>query len=300
MKIVLTGSIGHIGKPLTSILVDKGHAVTVISSNADRETAIQALGAGATIGSVDDAVFLTASFTGADLVYTMLPPENYTDQTLDLEGRVREVVNNYKQAILNAGVKRVIHLSSIGAHRDTRIGLLRYHHIAESILRELPQDINVSFMRPTGFYYNLYGYIHMIKNQGLIAANYGEDDIAAWVAPADIAAAIAEVIATPSATNHYVRYVVSDELSCNETASLLGKAVGIPDLKWIRITDEAMLNGLLAAGLQPELAKGMTEMYSQSNRAVIYEDYEQHRPAQLGAIKMKDFAKDFAKAFVNS
>ncbi|NIG54078.1 NAD(P)H-binding protein [Chitinophaga sp. Cy-1792] len=298
MKIVLTGSIGHIGKPLAQILVDKGHAVTVISSNPDKETAIQALGAGAAIGSITDLDFLTAAFTGADLVYTMLPPENYTDQQLDLEGRVREVVNNYKQAILKSGVKRVIHLSSIGAHRDTRNGLLRFHHIAETILRELPEDIQVSFMRPTGFYYNLLGYIRMIKNQGLIAANYGADDIVSWVAPADIAAAIAEIVENPPAANHYVRYVVSDELSCNETATILGKAIGIPDLQWIRISDAEMLNGLLAAGLQPQLAKGLTEMYSQSNRAVLYEDYEQHRPARFGKIKMKDFAKDFAVAFV--
>lgn len=32
MNIVLTGSLGNIGKPLTKALVEKGHTVTVISS----------------------------------------------------------------------------------------------------------------------------------------------------------------------------------------------------------------------------------------------------------------------------
>jgi len=30
MNIILTGSLGHISKPLTQILVQKGHSVTVI------------------------------------------------------------------------------------------------------------------------------------------------------------------------------------------------------------------------------------------------------------------------------
>jgi nucleoside-diphosphate-sugar epimerase len=33
MKVAITGSLGHIGKPLTQELVKKGHSVTVISSN---------------------------------------------------------------------------------------------------------------------------------------------------------------------------------------------------------------------------------------------------------------------------
>ena len=37
MKISLTGSLGHIGKPLTTGLVQNGHAVTVIISNAERQ-----------------------------------------------------------------------------------------------------------------------------------------------------------------------------------------------------------------------------------------------------------------------
>jgi nucleoside-diphosphate-sugar epimerase len=43
MKIILTGSLGHIGKPLAQELVQKGHAVTVISSNPEKQKDIEAL-----------------------------------------------------------------------------------------------------------------------------------------------------------------------------------------------------------------------------------------------------------------
>lgn len=40
MNIVVTGSLGNIGKPLTQALVQKGHAVTVISSKDERRSSI--------------------------------------------------------------------------------------------------------------------------------------------------------------------------------------------------------------------------------------------------------------------
>lgn len=71
MKIVLTGSLGNIGKPLATELVQKGHAVKVISSSAGRIKDIEALGATAAVGSMFDADFLTTTFTGADIVFLM-------------------------------------------------------------------------------------------------------------------------------------------------------------------------------------------------------------------------------------
>lgn len=40
MKIILTGSLGNIGQPLATALVQQSHAVTVISSKPDKQAAI--------------------------------------------------------------------------------------------------------------------------------------------------------------------------------------------------------------------------------------------------------------------
>ena len=45
MKIILTGSLGHISKPLAVELIQQGHSVTVISSNPDKQKEIETLGA---------------------------------------------------------------------------------------------------------------------------------------------------------------------------------------------------------------------------------------------------------------
>ncbi len=296
MKIVLTGSLGHISKPLTETLVKKGHEVTVISSKPDKQKDIEALGATAAIGSVDDADFLAATFTGADAVYTMVPPAvNLTDPNLDLMAAVSKIAGNFKQAIQQSGVKRVVHLSSIGAHTDKGNGILAFHYNAENILRELPADVSIKFMRPVGFYYNMFAFIPTIKTQGAIISNYGGDDKDPWVSPLDIAAVIAEEMEKPF-EGRTVRYITSDELSPNEVAGILGEAIGKPGLKWIAIPDEQMLNGMIASGMNPNIARGFVEMNASRHGGVLYEDYNRHRPT-FGKVKLTDFAKEFAAVY---
>ncbi|MDB5271819.1 MAG: azoB 1 [Chitinophagaceae bacterium] len=295
MKIILTGSLGHISQPLTRELVQQGHAVTVISSNSEKQKAIEALGATAAIGSIEDLTFLTATFTGADAVYTMLPPPTFFDHNFDLMAHCRMLGNNYAQSIQQSGVKRVVHLSSIGAHLDKDSGLILMHHELESILKKL-SDVAITFMRPVAFHYNLLAFLPLIKNTGRMSSNYGAGDKVAWVAPADIAAAIADEIVTPI-TGRKVRYVASDELTCNEVASILGAAIGKPDLKWILITNEEMQNRLEGIGLNPRIAAGLVEMQSSMHNGEFFQDYYLNRPTVMGKVKLNEFAKEFAAAF---
>jgi uncharacterized protein YbjT (DUF2867 family) len=280
--------------PLTKELVQKGHQVTVISSKSERQKEIEALGAVAANGRMEDAGFLTTTFTGADAVYTMIAAGNFFDPNFDLMTECRKLANNYAEAINKSGVKRVVHLSSIGAHMDKGNGILAFHHNVEQILSTLAPDIAITFMRPVGFYYNLYAFVPVIKAQGVIASNYGEDDKEPWVSPIDIAGAVAEEIVKPLEGRN-IRYVASDELTCNEIAGILGRSIGKPDLKWVIISDEQLLNSMLASGINPTIAAGMVEMNA-SRRSVLYQDYYRNQP-ELGRKKMIDFAKEFAVVY---
>ena len=295
MKIILTGSLGHIGKPLTARLVQKGHTVTVISSNPEKQNEIEALGAAAAIGLIEDVDFLTAAFTGADAVYTMIPPPNFFNPALDLMEHCQEIGNNYAAAIVASGVKRVVHLSSIGAHLAEGSGLILLHHALEGILNKL-NGVDITFMRPVAFYYNLLGFVNAIKNNGVIASNYGADDKLAWVSPVDIAAAIAEEFdTTPEARK--ILYIASDEPTCNEIATALGTTIGIPDLKWMIIADEQMQTGLEAFGMPPKIAASLVQMQKSMHDGQLFEDYFKNRPATIGKVKIADFAKEFAAAY---
>jgi uncharacterized protein YbjT (DUF2867 family) len=294
MKIIVTGSLGRISKPLTEELIGKGHSVTVVSSNPEKKTEIEALGATAAIGSLENVEFLKDVFAGADAVYCMVPPNNYFDHNLDLMAYYHLVGDNYVNAIKQTGVKRVIHLSSIGAHLEEGSGIILGHHYIEKVLNELA-DTNVTYMRPVGFYYNLYNFLSMIRKDGIIAANFGADENLIWVSPLDIAAAVVDELETPL-TGKKVRYVASDELTGHETASILGEAIGKPDLEWKLISNEQMQEGLEAAGMNPNIAAGLVEMYASQNKGILTEDYYRNKP-ELGQVKTADFAKEFASVY---
>ena len=297
MKIVVTGSLGRIGKPLTEELLQKGYSVTVISSKAEKQNEIEALGAIAAIGSILDANFLAATFKGADIVYLMEPPFNYFDQSMETKSYWGNFADSYVQAIEQSGVTKVVHLSSIGAHTDEGVGILDTHHFIENILKQLPENVLIKTMRPVGFYYNMFAFIPSIKKTGTIIQNYGGDEKEPWVSPLDIASVIAEEIEKPF-NGRTIRYIASDEVSPNEVAKILGGAIGKLDLKWVEIPDEQFQKNLINIGFNPSAAKGLTEMNA-SRRYKLYEDYNQNKPI-LGEIKVSDFAKDFAAAYRNS
>jgi len=297
MNIVLTGSLGHISKPLAQILIQKGHSVTVISSKEERRKDIEMLGAKAAIGTMEDVDFLTNTFRGANIVYLMeaLAAGSFFDKHLEYNDAITKIARNYKQAIQQSGVKCVVSLSSIGAHTDKGNGILATAYNVENILKELLEDVSIKFMRPVGFYYNMFAFIPTIKKQDAIIQNYGGDKKEPWVSPLDIAAVIAEEMEKPFSGRH-IRYIASDEISPNETAKILGEAIGKPDLKWQEIPDDQILKGMLAAGMNTEIAKGLVEMNAGRRNDVLYEDYHKHKPA-LGKVKLTDFATEFAEVF---
>lgn len=291
MNIVITGSLGHIGKPLTEELVGKSHRVTVISSKPQKQADIEAVGATAAIGSVEDVAFLTATFTGADAVFCMIPPNFSQPDQVSYYSRIGD---NYAQAIEQAGVNRVVDLSSYGAHLAKGTGFIVGSHRVENRLNALP-NVAVTHVRPGYFYYNLFGFVGMIQSAGFMGANYGGEDKLILVSPVDIAAAVADELTT-SETDRPVRYVASDERTCSEVARVLGEAIGKPDLTWAVISSDQMQQGLEANGVPAGAAAALVELGSATHSGILREDYDHHKPV-LGTVKLADFAQEFAASF---
>ncbi|MFD0939553.1 NmrA family NAD(P)-binding protein [Pedobacter boryungensis] len=296
MKVVLTGSLGHISKPLAIQLIAKGHSVTIISSKTDKQEEIEKMGAKPAIGTIEDLEFLSNTFKGADIVYLMEPPFNFFDPTIDITGYWLDIAKNYAQAIQQSGVTKVIHLSSIGGHTDQGVGLLATHHWVENILKELPSTVSIKTMRPVGFYYNMFAFIPSIKNAGSIFQNYGGDEFKEpWVSPLDIADTIAEEIDLPF-DGREIRYIASDEVTPNEVAAILGEAIGKSDVKWVVISNEDFIANLQRVGFSSQGAEGLAAMNQGRMSGVLYDDYNKNKPT-LGKVKLTDFAKDFAMVF---
>ena len=305
MKIIVTGSLGNVSKPLTGILAGGGHDVTVVSSDPKKKDAITALGAKAAIGSMKDAAFLARTFAGAAAVYAMIPM-SFTEA--DQEAYMRDIAGNYVHAAGSAGVKRLVVLSGWAADLTTGFNV-------EGMFESLA-GVSVSILRPAYFYSNFYFSMDMIRGKGLMGkfltlrysgpgallagrtgllmGNFGGDDRIVLVSPKDIAEAAAEELLSTGPGQ--VRYVGSEEMTCNEAARIIGAAVGRPWLKWVLLSDKQMLQGLKMAKMPNSVAKAMVEMQAAMHSGKTLENFHRNNP-KMGKVTLADFAREFAAVY---
>jgi uncharacterized protein YbjT (DUF2867 family) len=292
MKFIATGSLGKIGLPLTSLLVNEGHQVVVISSNSQHIGRIEALGAKAAIGSVLDSHFLTGVFEGADAIYTMVPPNWVVG---DYRQYIAEVGHRYEEAIRASGVKRVVNLSSIGADLDGGNGPIAGLHDVETRLNGLV-DVAVRHLRPGLFFTNFFFDIPTIRTMGVMGSNYGRDTKLVMVHPRDIAAAAAaELQGSFTGTSH--RYIAGEAGSVADFVEVIGASIGKPNLPWLEFGDDDMVKGMIGGGMSSAIAAMYVEMGHAISSGLLFRDFEKHQPDVWGATKFADFAPEFAAVY---
>jgi len=295
MKIIVTGSLGNTGRPLVEKLVKAGHTVTGIIRDADKQVELEKLGATAAIGSLTDVEFLKTVFAGADAAFCMIPSDY---SATDAVRHYRNVAESYADAIPHSGIKKIVHLSSWGADLDRGTGYILGSHHAENILNKIP-DVSITHLRAGFLYYNLFGFIDMIKHTGSIASNYGGNDKIVMAAPFDIAMAAAEEL-TDTSTGINVRYIASDDRTANDVAHELGKAIGKPDLQWKTLSMEEMKKNLEQNGVPQHAIENILALNESIHNGNMRKDYDRTGATPTGKIKLEEFAAEFATVYNKS
>lgn len=292
MHYIITGSTGHTAKPISEGLIKAGHSVTVVTSNADKVAEIEAMGAKAAVGDVDDADFVKTAFADADAVYLLIPGKW---GVTNWRAYQNQVIDNYIAAIEANDIRFAVLLSSVGADLGQGVGPVDGLYDAEQKLAKVP-GLNVLFLRPSYFMYNLFSMIGMIKGMGITGSNFGSDSVVLTHTD-DIVAVALPTLLNLDFTGHRVRYIASDERTGAEIARVLGEAIGKPELPWVVFSDEQNKQGLLQAGLNEEMASAYTTMGEALRNGSMQADFFRNKP-DYGKIKLEDFAKnEFAPAF---
>ncbi|WP_018622221.1 NAD(P)H-binding protein [Spirosoma luteum] len=292
MNYIITGSLGHTSKPIVEGLIKAGHTVTVITSKPANASSIEALGAKAAIGNVDDADFLKQAFVDADAAYLLIP-SNWG--AADLRVYQNQVVDNYIAAIQANDIRFAVLLSSVGANLGQGVGPVDGLYDVEQKLAKV-SGLNSKFLRPSYFMYNLFGMVGMIKNTGIMGSNFGADPLVLTHTD-DIAEVALHELLTLGFTGHQVRYIASDERTGTEIAQVLGEAISKPETPWIVFSDAQTLEGMKSAGMSEEMAASYTTMGKSVREGTMQADFFKNKPV-YGKVKLEDFAKnEFAPAF---
>ena len=125
---VIAGATGKTGSKLAEILLEKGRTIRVIGRDTAKLKGFTAKGAEAAVGAMADRTFLAKAFSGAEAVYTLIPP-NFG--VADFRAYQAKIGESIVEAIKDSGVKHVVNLSSQGAHLPDRTGPIKGLHDQE-------------------------------------------------------------------------------------------------------------------------------------------------------------------------
>ena len=139
MKLLVTGGTGFVGTHLVNALVRRGHEVAVLARRADHARNRYNRPVEPRRGDVLDAASLPAAIAGRDAVIHLVGIiHEKGNQTFDRLHR--EAVENVVAAMSASGVRRLLHMSAVGAAEDSPSEYGRTKAAGERVVRQSGLD----------------------------------------------------------------------------------------------------------------------------------------------------------------
>lgn len=290
--VTVLGATGKTGGTAAERLLAAGVKVRAVGRSADKLAALKKRGAEAIVADVGDVAALTDAMRGSDAAYLMIPGD-YTKP--DMLGQYARMSETIARAVQDAGVRRAVFLSSLGAELGAGTGPIVGLHGAEDRLRAIG-GLALLLLRAGYFYENSYGTLGLIKQQGINGGAIDPDVKMPTIAAADIGGVAAEALLKADFSGVVVRELMGPrDLTMPEATALIGKAIGKPDLPYVRFPDEGFVAGLESTGFSSDAAHLFLEMAQAFNKGIV-------RP-QTGNEKVRTatsfeaFADGFAQAY---
>ena len=251
----ITGASGHTGGMVARTLLDAGKKVRVIGRDARRLEALTRRGAELFLADARESGPMAQAFSGAEGVYAMIPP-NVTAP--DVLAYSRQAGESLAEAIER--VRNVVMLSSIGADKPAGTGPVVGLHGLEERLRAVG-GLNAVALRAGYFMENLLPQAGIIRQAGMMAGPLRADLPLPMIATRDIGAAAAELLISGGFSGFQTRELLGQrEVTYAEVASIIGRAIGRPDLRYTQLPAGQLKPMLQQMGMSASMADLLLEM----------------------------------------
>lgn len=290
---VIMGASGNTGKPLAMALLKAGKKVRVLSRTEDKVKELKAQGAEVMVGESSDVNYLTKAFTGATAVYAMIPPNFAAADFTDYQKKFADAV---VEAVKKCNVKYVVSLSSVGTHLEEHSGVVFGLRYMEQKLDAI-SGLNTLHLRPTYFMENTLGQVGVIKQMGVMGSPVKADLKLSMIATKDIADYAFKRLNSLNFSGKNVQYLLGQrDLTYNEVASVFGKAIGKPDLKYNEFPAAAFKQALMLMGTSENLADNMNRFIDHLNKGKVLEDAKRDAESTTST-SIEEFAHTFAYVY---
>ncbi|HEY9851538.1 MAG TPA: NmrA family NAD(P)-binding protein [Leptolyngbyaceae cyanobacterium] len=238
---VVLGATGQTGAAAAETLIEHGASVRVVVRNASKGDVWAQRGAEVAVADVTDVEALTKAFSGATGAYLLNPPAYNAD---DMFAVAETVGKAFQQAVQNAGLSKIVQLSSVGAHIPEGTGNIRTTWILERILGNL--DLPVTFVRAAYFMENWASMAGVAANNGVLPSFLTPLDRAIpMVSAADIGRVCAECLLETWSGKRIVELEGPQPYSPNDAAAAFAKALGrsvqaveLPSSDWGKVLEQ--------------------------------------------------------------
>ena len=294
---VLLGSNGNITSKAARLLLSQGERVRVVGRSADTLSGLRAAGAEIAAGDIRDEHFLAKAFAGAKAVYAMIPSDYAAAYLGASQDRLGEAT---ARALAAAGVKKVVNLSSIGAHLPSGTGPIAGLHRQEGRLNTL-EGVDVLHVRPGYFVENHLFAIGTIQALGAHADMTAPDAPLPMIATADIAAVVARELRKPAkAGQRAILHLRSPRLyTMKESAAILGSAIGKPVLAYVQADPAQAKAAMVAHGFSADAARQFEEMSAAFSARRLDGEYEKG-PTELTQTTLEEWSRSAFRAAFES
>jgi uncharacterized protein YbjT (DUF2867 family) len=254
---VVLGASGNTGHIVAQNLLARQQKVRVVGRNATHLQSHAAQGAEIFVGDVTDAAAITKAFNHADAAYVMIPPNPTSTDPLGYEDRVSDAI---AAAVKNTGIKNVVSLSSFGADKAKGTGPVVGLHNLEQKLNHI-DTANVLHLRAGYFMENTLGQVGAIRMAGAVIGPIRPDLKLPMIASRDIGAAAADALLRLAFRGKQTHELHGErDIDFIEVATIIGKAIGKPDLKYVNPPDDQIRAAMVQMGMSQQFVGLILEM----------------------------------------
>ena len=259
---VVTGTTGHTGNVVARTLLGKGAKIRAIGRSADRLQALVAQGAEAFVTDLTEVSHLVKAFEGAKAAYVMLPPNLAAPDYRAFQDRVTDTIT---AALRSARITHVVTLSSMGADKPDRTGPVLGLRYLEQQLNHI-NGLHALHLRAGYFMENTLSQVGVIQKMGISVGPLRPDLKLSMIATEDVGAVAADALLRLDFQQKNTRELQGQrDISMNEVAQIIGKAIGNPGLRYTQAPDDQVQAALIQLGMSASIARLLLEMSAALN-----------------------------------
>jgi uncharacterized protein YbjT (DUF2867 family) len=284
--ILVTGATGTNGRLVVQAVLRAGLPVRAMVQNPTKAADLQQAGAQLVVADFDRPDTLDGALAGVDRSLLLSAVD---DRLVEREAR-------FVERARKADLRHVVKFSAIGAHPAASFTFGRQHGQSERLIME--SGLAFTFIQPNFFMQNLLWSAATLKARGELSSTLGATPVS-HVDARDIASVIAAALTEPIDRQAGKVHLITGPaaLTFAQVAEAFSGVLGRP-VRYVNLTDEQLMAGLLASGQSKWQATALVELnaYARQGHASVVTDTVERvggRPARALEQWIRDCAAEF-------